>query len=213
MPLNEGTDSITAEVRIHDVLVPQSLSIYRALAGGVTTALILHGSANAIGGQSVVIKMKWQRPVEELIVSDAPRVIKFALGENPKRSNFTGETVRFPTTRLGVEAVIRRAFDEARRYLQEWERYEREREKNPQALPPRRDLRLEALADVLRGNILVHCHAYRADEMLMLMRLAKEYGFKIAAFQHALEAYKIAPELAAAGIGVFHFRRLLGLQG
>jgi imidazolonepropionase-like amidohydrolase len=202
---NEGTDSITDEVRIHDVLVPQSLSIYRALAGGVTTALILHGSANAIGGQSVVIKIKWQRPVEELIVSDAPRVIKFALGENPKRSNFTGETVRFPTTRLGVEAVIRRAFDEARRYLQEWERYEREREKNPQALPPRRDLRLEALADVLRGNILVHCHAYRADEMLMLMRLAKEYGFKIAAFQHALEAYKIAPELAAAGIGVSTF--------
>ncbi len=203
--VNEGTDSITAEVRMHDVLVPQSLSIYRALAGGVTAALILHGSANAIGGQSVVVKMKWQQPVERLIVADAPRIIKFALGENPKRSNFTGEAVRFPTTRLGVEAVIRRAFDEARQYMREWERYERERQRNPLALPPRRDLRLETLADILRGNIWVHCHAYRADEMLMLMRLAKEYGFKIAAFQHALEAYKIAPELAAAGVGVSTF--------
>ena len=203
--VNEGTDSITAEVRIHDVLVPQSLSIYRALAGGVTAALILHGSANAIGGQSVVVKMKWRQPAERLIIPDAPRIIKFALGENPKRSNFTGETVRFPTTRLGVEAVIRRAFDEARRYMKAWERYERERQRNPHALPPRRDLRLETLADILRGNIWVHCHAYRADEMLMLVRLAKEYGFKIAAFQHALEAYKIAPELAAAGVGVSTF--------
>ncbi len=202
---NEGTDSITAEVRIHDVLSPQSLSIFRALSGGVTATLTLHGSANTIGGQSAIIKLKWRHPVDELLIPDAPRVIKFALGENPKRANFTGDTVRFPTTRMGVEAVIRRAFDEARRYMQAWERYERERQTNPNTIPPRRDLRLEALADVLRGNILVHCHAYRADEMLMLIKLAKEYGFKVAAFHHGLEAYKIAPELAAAGIGVSTF--------
>lgn len=202
---NESTDSITAEVRIHDVLVPQSLSIYRGLSGGVTATMTMHGSANAIGGQNAVIKLKWQRPVDELLVPDAPRFIKFALGENPKRANFTGDTVRFPTTRLGVEAVIRRAFDEARRYIQAWERYEWESKTNPNAIPPRRDLRLEALADVLRGNMIVQCHAYRADEMLMLMRLAREYGFKIAAFHHGLEAYKIAPELAAAGIGVSTF--------
>jgi len=202
---NESTDSVTAEVRVQDVLSPQSLSIYRVLAGGVTATMTMHGSANAIGGQNAVIKLKWQRPVDELLVPDAPRFIKFALGENPKRANFTGDTVRFPTTRLGVEAVIRRAFDEARRYIQAWERYEWESKTNPNAIPPRRDLRLEALADVLRGNMIVQCHAYRADEMLMLMRLAREYGFKIAAFHHGLEAYKIAPELAAAGIGVSTF--------
>ncbi len=202
---NEGTDSITAEVRIHDVLNPNSLSIYRALAGGVTAALILHGSANAIGGQCAPVKMKWRRPVEEFLIADAPRIIKFALGENPKRANVTSDTVRFPTTRLGVEAVIRRAFEEAKRYLQAWERYHQERERNPHAVPPRRDLRLEALADVLRGNIWIRCHAYRADEMLMMLRLAKEYGLQLVAFEHGLEAYKIVPELAAAGVGVSTF--------
>jgi imidazolonepropionase-like amidohydrolase len=203
--INEGTDSITAEVRIQDVLDPDDLSIYRALAGGVTTALILHGSANVIGGQSSVIKLKWRHPVEELVVPDAPRTIKFALGENPKRSNFRSATARYPATRMGVESVLRRAFEEARRYRRSWERYERERQSDPSRVLPRRDLRLEALADVLSGKIWVHCHAYRADEMLMLLRLSREYGFKIAAFQHGLEAYKIAPEIAAQGVGVSTF--------
>lgn len=203
--INEGTDSITAEVRIHDVLDPDAIAVYRALAGGVTSALILHGSANTIGGQSAVVKLKWHRPVSEMLVPDAPRIIKFALGENVKRSNgFRGDApVRFPSTRMGVEAVLRRGFDEARRYRRAWDEYERKGDAD--AAPPRRDLRLETLSDILSGQIWVHCHAYRADEMLMLMRVAKDYGFKLACFQHALEAYKIAPELKEAGIGVSTF--------
>lgn len=200
---NEGTDSITAEVRIHDVLNPQSVSIYRALGGGVTSALILHGSANTIGGQSVVVKLKYRRTPEEMIVPDAPRMIKFALGENVTRSKSQNVGQRFPSSRMGVEATLRRAFDDARRYQQTWARYESAR--SSESVPPRRDLRLEALAGVLKGDIWVHCHGYRADEMLMLLRLSKEYGFKIAAFQHALEAYKIAPEISAQGVGVSTF--------
>jgi imidazolonepropionase-like amidohydrolase len=203
---NEGTDSVTAEVRIHDILDPQSITLWRGLGNGVTTSLILHGSANAIGGQSVVIKMKWRHPVEDLIVPDAPRMIKFALGENVKRSGRSpGEAGRFPSTRMGVEAVYRRAFTEARTYQQAWERYEKERQAHPDAVPPRRDLRLETLADILRGKIWVHCHSYRADEMLMMLQLSKEFGFKLAALQHALEAYKIAPEILAQGVGVSTF--------
>ncbi len=204
---NEGTDNITAEVGIADVLNPQSLAIYRGLAGGVTATLILHGSANVIGGQAAVVKMKWRRPAEEMLVSDAPRIIKFALGENPKRSNFQGQPgspTRFPNTRMGVEAILRRGFDEAKAYKARWAQFEREKG----AVSPRRDLRLETLADILDRKIWVHCHAYRADEMLMLTRLSKEYGFKVAAFQHALEAYRITPELAAAGIGMSTFADL-----
>ncbi|HLK57192.1 MAG TPA: amidohydrolase, partial [Chthonomonadaceae bacterium] len=202
---NEGSDSITAEVRITDVLDPQSLTLQRGLSNGVTASLLLHGSANPIGGQSVVIKMKWQHPAEELIVPDAPRMIKFALGENVIRSGGQSDSPRFPATRMGVEAVYRRAFAEAREYMAEWERYDHERANNPKALPPRRDLRLETLADILRGKIWVQCHCYRADEMLMMVRLSQQYGFKIGALQHALEAYKIAPELVAAHIPVSTF--------
>jgi imidazolonepropionase-like amidohydrolase len=203
---NEGTDSVTPEVRIRDVLDPNSLSIYQKLASGFTCSLVLHGSANAIGGQSVVIKHKWKRPAAELPVSDAPRIVKFALGENVKQSfSFPGQDTRFPKTRMGVEAVYRRAFGEARRYMDAWERYEKTGRNNPSTASPRRDLRLEALADILRGKIWVHCHSYRADEMLMMLRLSKEFGFKLAALQHALEAYKIAPEIRAAGVGVSTF--------
>ncbi|MBI3721522.1 MAG: amidohydrolase family protein, partial [Fimbriimonas ginsengisoli] len=197
---NEYTDAITAEVRIHDVLNPETRGHFEKLASGFTTSLALHGSANPIGGQSVVIKHKWKRPVEELIVPDAPRIIKFALGENPKRGSS-----RFPGTRMGVESVYRRAFTEARRYMALWEQYEKERSTKPAAVTPRRDLRLEALADILRGKIWVHCHCYRADEMLMMLRLSREFGFKLAALQHALEAYKIAPEIAGAHVGVSTF--------
>lgn len=205
---NEWADSITAEVRIHDVLDPNALSIYQKLAGGVTSSLVLHGSANPIGGQSVVIKLKYRHPVEDLIVSDAPRMIKFALGENVKQSNQgPGEVFkpRFPNSRMGVEAVYRRAFAEARRYIRAWDQYNADRKKTPDLVPPRRDLRLEALADILRGRIWVQCHSYRADEMLMMLRLSKEFGFKLAALQHGLEAYRIAPEIAASGAGVSTF--------
>lgn len=198
---NEGSDSIVAEVRIGDVLMPSSKAVWQALAGGETSGLALHGSANAVGGQSQVVKLKYRRPIGEYIVADAPRMIKFALGENVTRSGSTSPT-RFPRTRMGVQALYRRAFTSAKEYMQTWDAWEKGGKKAP---APRRDLRLEALADILRGKIWVQCHSYRADEMLMMVRLSQEFGFKIGAMQHALEAYKIAPELAAAGVGVSMF--------
>lgn len=201
---NEGTDSITAEVRIADVLNPNAKNLWQALAGGETSGLILHGSANAIGGQSQVAKLKYGRPAEQMPVPDAPRMIKFALGENVTRSGSSGTnaSTRFPRTRMGVQALYRRAFTDAKAYMAAWERWEKA---GKQGVSPRRDLRLEALADILRGRIWVQCHSYRADEMLMMVRLSQEFGFKIGAMQHALEGYKIAPELAKAGVGVSIF--------
>ncbi len=202
---NEGSDSITDEVRILDVLNPKARNLWQAVASGETSGLILHGSANAIGGESLVAKFKYNRPSEELLVPGAPRMCKFALGENVTRSNSGGNTTRFPRSRMGVEAVYRRAFTEARAYIAEWDAYDKAKVSNPKTLPPRKDLRQETLADILRHKVWVQCHSYRADEILMLLRLSQEFNFKIGAFQHALEAYKVAPELAAAGIGVSTF--------
>ncbi len=202
---NEGTDAITAEVRISDILDPNALGLWQYTACGVTAALILHGSANPIGGQSSVIKLKYKHPVAELIIPDAPRMIKFALGENVKRSNWGDEakkTPRFPSTRPGVEAVYRRAFLDAKQYRVEWDAYNLKHESN--AVPPRRDLRLEALSEILSGRIRVQCHSYNQNEMLMMAKLSKEFGFNLV-LQHALEAYKIAPELAAMGIPISSF--------
>ncbi len=193
---NEGTESVTCEVRIGDVLNPGALNVWQALASGHTAALILHGSANAIGGESVVVKYKYQRPVSEVVVPDAPRQVKFALGENVTRKNSREPTTRYPRTRMGVETVYRRAFQEARDYASAWAAYEADRTK-PR---PRRDLRLETLAGILAGKVWVQCHSYRADEMLMMARLSQEFGFRIGALQHALEGYKIAPELAEAKV-------------
>jgi imidazolonepropionase-like amidohydrolase len=201
---NEGTDAITAEVRILDVLNPDSKTIWQAVASGETSGLVLHGSANPVGGQSLVVKFKYGHPVDELPIPDAPRMIKFALGENVTRSGSQNSN-RFPHTRMGVEAVYRRAFTEAREYMRKWDAYAKLLPKDPKAVAPRRDLRLETLADILRRKIWVQCHSYRADEILMLVRLSQEYGFKIGAMQHALESYKIAPELAKAGVGVSLF--------
>lgn len=203
--INEGTDSITAEVRMHDVINTDSVSIYRGLSNGVTSSLLLHGSANAIGGQSVVVKMKFKRTADEMIIPDAPRMIKFALGENVKQSNGNGDGTRFPNTRMGVEAVYRRAFTEGKKYAELWAAYDKRKATNPNAVPPRHDLRLETLADILAGKIWVQCHSYRSDEMLMMVRLSQEFKFKLAALQHGLEAYKIAPEIASAGVGVSTF--------
>lgn len=198
---NEGSDSITAEVRIGDVLNLSALSCWQALASGHTSAMILHGSANAVGGQSQVIKYKFGRPNSEGPIPDAPRMIKFALGENVTRKSSTGGDARFPRTRMGQEAVYRRGFTEAKQYLASWEAFRSGKTKTP----PRRDLRLETLGDILQRKIWVQCHSYRSDEMLMMVRLSQEFGFKIGAMQHALEAYKIAPELAKAGVGVSIF--------
>lgn len=202
---NEGVDAVSAEVRIGDVLDSDDFTWWQALASGQTTALALHGSSNPIGGESQVIKFKYERPVSEAKFRRAPRMIKFALGENVTRMNSPAPTTgsaRFPATRMGVEASYRRAFTEARRYMAEWERWNRSARTTP---PPRKDLRLETLSDILRGRVWVHCHSYRADEILMMARLSKEFGFKIGAMQHALEAYKVAPELAQLGVGVSMF--------
>jgi imidazolonepropionase-like amidohydrolase len=201
---NEGTDAITAEVRVLDILNPDNKNIWQAVASGETSGLILHGSANPVGGQSLVVKLKYGRPPDELPIKTAPRMIKFALGENVTRSG-SQQATRFPHTRMGVEAVYRRGFTEAREYLKKWDAYHEAVKTNPNAKPPQRDLRLETLGDILQRKIWVQCHSYRADEILMLVRLSQEFGFKIGAMQHALESYKIAPELAKAGVGVSLF--------
>ncbi len=199
--INEGSLSVTAMVRMRDVVNDTDINIYRQLAGGMTMIHQLHGSANAIGGQNSIIKLKWGRPVDEMYVADAPRTIKFALGENPKRASFSlpGAQRRFPATRMGIEETIREAFTQGREYMQKSDEYEAAKKRGENPLPPRRDLKLEAMADVLRGKIDIHSHCYRADEIVMLARLCEEFGIKVHTFQHTLEGYKVAPEIAKHG--------------
>ncbi len=201
--VNESALPSTAMVRIRDVVNSETDNLYEQLAGGVTMANLLHGSANPIGGQNAVIKLRDGDSPEDLIYSNAPQGIKFALGENVKQSNW-GEkfTTRFPQTRMGVRTFYENRFTAAQQYLQAWDDY-RKNSNNGQTgtVPPRRDLELEAIGEILQGTRLIHCHAYRQDEMLALMRTMESFGVKIAAFHHVLEGYKIADELAAQGIG------------
>ncbi|HEX8139013.1 MAG TPA: amidohydrolase family protein [Pyrinomonadaceae bacterium] len=207
--VNEFSYSVTSMVRVRDVLNPTDVDIYRELAGGTTVANLLHGSANAIGGQNTVVKLKYGRPAEDFVFPGAPPGIKFALGENPKRSHFppvAGQPRRYPSTRMGVEEVIRDAFVRARDYKRTWDEYRAALARGEKSLiAPRRDLQLEPLVEVLEGKRLVHAHSYRADEILMLINLAEEFGFKVRTFQHALEAYKVAPEIARHGAGASIF--------
>ncbi|HEX9794671.1 MAG TPA: amidohydrolase family protein [Planctomycetota bacterium] len=189
--VNEGSVAITAECRIADMIHPESVSIFRAAAGGTAVNQSLHGSANPIGGQAAVWELDVnRRSIGELLVPGAAQGIKFALGENVKQSNFGRGGNRFPTSRSGVEAVYRRAFTRAREYAQE-------RERGAPGFRP--DVRLEVLAGILANEIHVQCHSYRADEILMFLRICEEFGIKRPTFQHVLEGYKVAPELAAAG--------------
>lgn len=197
--VNEGTDAVTAEVRIADVLNPDDVNIYWQLAGGLTAANVLHGSANPIGGQNAVIKLRFGAAPQDLLLAGAPQGVKFALGENPKQSNWQQSDARYPQTRMGVEQAILGAFEAAQDYGRKLDAG------GAGAIPERRDLRLEAVLEILHGERWVHSHAYRADEMLMLVGLAERFGFELATFQHALEAYKIADELAAAGVGASTF--------
>lgn len=202
--VNEGTQAVTAEVRIADVIDPDSVAWWRELAGGLTAVNQLHGSANPIGGQNSVVKIRWgcERPDDMRLEGAAPGV-KFALGENVKQSNW-GEryTTRYPQTRMGVESIMRDRFIAARDYAAEWKRYESlptpEREST---MPPRRDLELDAMAEILAGKRLIHCHSYRQDEILMLCRLAEDFGFRIGTFQHVLEGYKVADAIKKDAIG------------
>lgn len=208
--INEGSVSVSSMVGIEDVLNPDDIAIYRALAGGVTTANVLHGSANSIGGKCTVIKLRWGKDAHDLIFQGAMPGIKFALGENPKRAgNPSGMRInanlRYPSTRMGVEDVIREAFTEAKEYQQTWRDYNAKVARGEAAIPPRRDLQLEPLVEVLEGKRFVHAHCYRQDEILMLLRVADEFGFKIRTLQHVLEGYKVAKEIAAHGAGASTF--------
>lgn len=208
---NEGTLSVTSMVRIADVINPTAPTGYRALAGGVTMLNILHGSANTIGGQSVTLKLKIGRPVAEMLPPDAPPGIKFALGENVTRKNSPaqpGQARRYPATRMGQEEIIRDAFTRARTYQKAWADYRTAMARRPAPTnlqPPRRDLELEPLVEILEGKRLVHAHSYRSDEIAMLLELSREFGFTVRTLQHALDAYKISPEVKAAGASVSVF--------
>jgi len=201
--INEGGITVSSMTGIDDVLDPEDVNIYRDLAGGVTTANILHGSANPIGGKNQVIKMRWGKNAEGLKFAGAMPGIKFALGENPKRLRQYGPNGprRYPLTRPGVEFVIRDAFSRAKAYQREWRDYERRKQSGEDIAVPRRDLQLEPLVEILEGKRLVHSHTYRADETLMLIRVADEMGFKVATFQHVLEGYKVADEMVRHGAG------------
>ncbi len=207
--INEGSLSVTSMARTRDVLNPNDVDLYRALAGGVTTLNLLHGSANSIGGLNTVVKIKYGRPAEEFIFPGAMPGIKFALGENPKRASFSpqpGQQRRYPATRMGVEEVIRDAFTRAQDYKRSWEDYRAATGRGEKNLvPPRRDLQLEPLVEVLEGKRFVHSHCYRSDEILMLIRVANDFGFKIKTFQHTLEGYKVAKEIAEHGAGASIF--------
>jgi imidazolonepropionase-like amidohydrolase len=196
--VNEATASIVCEVRVRDVVNSADPSEYRALAGGVTTARLLHGSANCIGGQDAVVQLRHGTSANEHLFPGAHSGIKFALGENVKF-----RAGRFPNTRLGVEATLNRAFLEALDYRRQWQEYDRARQQAgddaEKLLPPRRDLRLEALAGILNGEKFIHSHCYRADEILMLLRVAENHGIRVWSLQHVLEGYKVAPEIVKHG--------------
>ena len=202
--VNEATSPITPHMMMIDAFDYQDKAIYRALAGGVTTSLLLHGSANVIGGQAVVIKHKYGLERDAMLFPGAPRSIKFASGENPKR--VYGSRDQLPSTRMGNFEVQREAFVQAQEYRRDWDDYDAKVKKGDKdAKPPKRDLKLEALADVLRGKLLVQIHCYRADELLTEMAIANEFGYKVRAFHHALEAYKVADKIAANGVGIATF--------
>lgn len=212
--VNEMGNLITAEVDIMDVIYPEDMNILYALAGGVTTIHTMHGSANSIGGRGIVLKLRWGKNADEMIFKGAPLTIKWALGENPKQSNFfmPGQS-RYPKTRMGVEASIRNEFEKAKEYRRKWDEYKakvteaRKKKKRgkPLPLPPRKDYRLEVISDILKGKYWIRCHAYQSEEMLSIMRLCDEYKVKLVCFEHGLEGYRITNELVKYGVAVSTF--------
>ncbi|MCH8538666.1 MAG: amidohydrolase family protein [Alkalimonas sp.] len=212
--VNEGSHANTAEVRLGDVVNPDDINIYRGLAGGVTTVQLLHGSANPIGGQAQILSLRWGQDANGMKFRDAPPSIKFALGENVKQSNWGEQfTSRYPQTRIGVETFIRDQFQAAKEYQQQWQAYQRlsRRERNRVA-PPRKDFQLETLVEILNDQRHIHTHSYVASEILMLMALADDMGFRINTFTHILEGYKVAPEMKAHGASVSTFADWWGFK-
>ena len=189
--VNESGFAIVPEVRMGDVVTHNNVWMYRQLAGGLTTAMIKHGSANPIGGENVIVKMRWGALPDQIAMDTDTRTVKFALGENPKRRQN-----RYPDTRMGTQEIIRDHFLAARDYERDWRSWE----ENQEGIPPRSDLRMEAILDILNQELLISSHGYRADEFLALVRLAEEFDFRVQTLQHGIEAYKIAPELAQSGV-------------
>ncbi|MEO8588475.1 MAG: amidohydrolase family protein [Flavobacteriales bacterium] len=200
--VNEGANAISSEVRIGDVVNPDDINIYRDLAGGVTTVQLLHGSANPVGGQSALVKLRWGQAADSMLIRNAPRHIKFALGENVKQSNWPGN--RFPRTRMGVEQVYYDAFHRAHEYDLRWRLWANQKPKD-RGPAPRRDLQLDALAEVLNGERFVTCHSYVQSEIDMLMHVADSMGFKVNTFTHILEGYKVAARMKRHGVNASTF--------
>lgn len=199
--VNEGTLPSTSMVRVGDVVNSETSNIYRQLAGGLTVANLLHGSANPIGGQNAVIKLRDGASPEELKFKEAPGGIKFALGENVKQSNWGDEyTTRFPQTRMGVRTFFANRFTAAEQYLARWNEFEKKG-----GVKPRRDLELEALGEIINGDRWIHCHSYRQDEILVFLRTMEEFGVTVGTLQHVLEGYKVADEIARHGAGASAF--------
>jgi len=204
--VNEATSPITAEVQMKDVVNPTEVGIYRALAGGVTISHAMHGSANVIGGQNATLKHRWGTTnPDDIIMADAPRTIKFALGENPTRVHGRGNGIQ-PSSRMGVEAVIRNGFNEAIQYKKAWSDYNAViSQKGSTVTAPKYDERMQTLVDILDGKIIIHCHSYRADEIYMLINVARDFNISKLVFQHTNEGFKVAPEIAKYTMGASVF--------
>lgn len=199
--VNEGGQSVSAEVSIADVINADDINIYRQLAGGVIAAQLLHGSANPIGGQSAIIKFRWGKSPEEMKIIGADGFIKCALGENVKQSNWGDfNTIRYPQTRMGVEQVFYDAFHRALQYEKDWEEYYKLSKKDKNISPPRKDIECDILLEIVRGKRFISCHSYVQSEINMLMKVADSMGFKINTFTHILEGYKVADKMAKHGV-------------
>ncbi len=201
---NDGAVN-SSMVRIGDQVNSEQVNIYRSLAGGVTAAQVLHGSANPIGGQSALIKLRWGESPEGLKIKDAPKFIKFALGENVKRST-NPESIRYPQSRMGVEQIYVDAFTNAREYEKQWKAYEAlSVAQKKTAIKPRRDLVHDAMLEILKGERFITCHSYVQSEINMLMKVAEQFGFRVNTFTHILEGYKVADKMREHGAAASSF--------
>ncbi len=202
--VNEGSNAITSEVRIGDVISNYDINIYRQLAGGVTAVQLLHGSANPVGGQSALIKLRWGKTPEEMKIDNADGFIKFALGENVKQSNWGSyNTIRFPQSRMGVEQIYYDAFIRAKEYERSWKMYEQlsSGKKKETVKAPKKDIQLDALVEIMNSKRFISCHSYVQSEINMLMHVADSMGFKVNTFTHILEGYKVADKMKEHGAG------------
>jgi len=198
--VNEATDPVTPQIWMKDVLVPGHDSILKTLAGGVTAIKTMHGSANIIGGVNVTLKLKYNAPVEEMIIQDARQQLKMALGENPKRTYGQGKG-KTPSTRMGNAYIARKAFIEAREYKAKWDKYEKDKTaEEKDIIPPKKDLKMETLKQVLEKKLSIDCHIYRADEIAWIINFCKEFDLDLMQISHCIDGYKVADIMAEAGV-------------